>query len=754
MSGWDAPTGSWDSPQEPDESGGLDEQGHQQGEPTGGHRTVRGGEGRLRVGRRGLPGYDQAQSYDQAPGEYGQGPDYGQPPGYGRQDYGQQGYGQQGYGQQGYGQQGYGPGTAPQPSFGSGSGSGQMVRYGQRPVDDRAIGSGPQDALGTGPARAMGSGPLSSPPPQGPQATPSPLDVPGSFGSLPSDPQRSLASGPQDPLAPGPQGTFSSGPRRAIGSGPQSPQGVVGYGEGSTGSYRQYDPARVGWSDVGEQPGYGDRTGYGDQPGYGSSPRYGGRAGAAAQGSGGEPGYRPASQPGQDYGQNSFPPPAPNGPGGQPGSDQRYGTPPGYGQPGYGPSGYGEQASGPGSFPPGGFGGQPEQSRMGQDYQTEVYPQPGSAPSDYPQNGFGQNGFDQDPDVTQAYSTQPSYSQNGFAPSAQSTPSAPDTPSTPGTPNASSAPGVPTAPSGPNGQATYAADGYGQSGFAAPGTHQDGYPQDPYAEDPHAQDPYAQDPYGPGGYAQQGFEQPVGPGYDDGDVGARGRRPRARSGSPRSGLRSVKQLTGARMALYLAAAVVGVVVIVFLVIQLTKHGANKAAGGSSTPTVGATVTNGFVFIQAPKVGTSFPLNKTATTVYTRTAVNAGSAVVNEINARGYGKPGKVTVGVYDLTPVASITSSAFRGIAFTGYDGTFNTNSVISLERTKLVSSRVVKAGPNGGQMVCGYDTSGQSEASECVWVTKTTFGTVEFLKGDLAEKYPGASKLALEVRKAVEVRS
>ena len=588
------------------------------------------------------------------------------------------------------------------------------------------------------------------------------MDAPGTFGSLPSGPQRSLASGPQDPLAPGPQGTFSSGSRRAIGSGPPSPQaapgsgphGVVGYGEGSTGPYRQYgadDPSRSGWSEVGEQPRYGDRTGYGDQPGYGSSPGYGGRAGSAPQGSGGEPGYRPASQPGQDYGQNSFPPPAPNAPGGQPGSEQGYGTPPGYGQPGYGqpgygPSGYGQQASGPGSFPPGGFGGQPEQSRMGQDYQTEVYPQPGSAPSDYPHNGygqhgFGQNGFDQDPDVTQAYSTQPGYGQNSFVPSA------------PSTPNASNAPGVPTAPGAPNGQATYTADGYGQSGFAAPGTRQDGYPQDPYAEDPYAQDAYAQDPYGSGGYAQQGFEQPAGPGYDDGSVAARGRRTRSRSGP-----RSIQRVNGARMALYLAAAVVAVVVIVFLVFQLTKSGANKAAGGSSTPTVGSTAgatgTNGFVFIQAAKVGTSFPLNKTATRVYTTTAVNQGSAVVNEIHAKGYGKPSKVTVGVYDLTPVTSITSSAFRGIAFTGWDGTFNTNSVIRLEQSMLVSSRVVQAGPNGGQMVCGYSTSGGPEASECVWVTKTTFGEVQFLKGEVASKYPGASKLALEVRKAVEVRS
>ena len=59
------------------------------GEPTGGYRTMRGGEGRLRSGRRGLPGYEQAQNHDQGTAGYDQG--YGQPPGYGQEP----GYGQQ-----------------------------------------------------------------------------------------------------------------------------------------------------------------------------------------------------------------------------------------------------------------------------------------------------------------------------------------------------------------------------------------------------------------------------------------------------------------------------------------------------------------------------------------------------------------------------------------------------------------------------------------------------------------------------------
>ena len=212
------------------------------------------------------------------------------------------------------------------------------------------------------------------------------------------------------------------------------------------------------------------------------------------------------------------------------------------------------------------------------------------------------------------------------------------------------------------------------------------------------------------------------------------------------------------MALYLAAAVVGVVVIVFLVIQLTKSGGNKAATGTSTPTAGTTPatgangTNGYVFTQAAKVG-NFPLNKTATKAFSAVALNATSAAANQFKAKGAGKLGKATVGVYDLTTVSSTTSSAFKGIVFVGYDGTFNPKTLINLVRSTMVSSRVVKAGPHGGDMVCGYDTTSGSDASQCVWVTKTTFGEVEFLKGQAMVKYPGASKLALEVRNAVEVR-
>jgi len=669
MSSWDAPTGSsWDSRQEPDESGGPDEQGYQQGEPTGGYRTVRGGEGRLRAGRRGLPGYEQAQGYDQATVDYRQDSGYGQGSGYGQQ-----------------------------PGYGSATGS-----------------------------------------------QPNPLDAPSSYGSHASGPQRPVGPGPlepagrPDPLGSGPPGSYSSAPRRAIGSSQaghgSGQQGVVGYGEGATGAHRQYgadEPTRSGWSDAGDQQGYGDGRGYGASASY-SSP----------------------SAPGQGYGQSSSPP-------GNPGPDQGYGAQSDYGRPGYGQQGYGQQGYGQqgysqqgysqqgagqgGGFPPDGFGGPAD--RGGQDYQTEAYSRPGAEPSDYSQNGFGENdfgqngfgqdgfvpdrqpGYGQDPGVTQAYGTQPGYGQNS--------------------------------------QVTYAPDDYGQDAYAhggdytspgaGAGTRQDGYPPDPYSQDAYG----GQGGYGLDGYGPQGFEQPgagVAPGYDD-DFASGGRAPRSRRGSSRSGPRTPQRLGGARMVLYLAAAVIGVVAIVFLVIHFAKSGSNSAGG---TPTTSATARTSaaatgpaasYTFKLASSVGT-YPLNQAAVNALATAAKNQSAPIASSLQSQGIGRPTKSVVGIYNLGQVTSTATSAYKGIVFVGYDGTFNVTNAIKVVRAHLVSSRVVAPGSHGGEMVCGYNTSTGTgtDTSECVWVTKSTLGMVQFISGTIPVKYPGAATLALQVRQAVEV--
>jgi len=153
------------------------------------------------------------------------------------------------------------------------------------------------------------------------------------------------------------------------------------------------------------------------------------------------------------------------------------------------------------------------------------------------------------------------------------------------------------------------------------------------------------------------------------------------------------------------------------------------------------------------VGT-FPLNKTATGQVSASARDTSAPVAAAMKAKGAGTPGKSVIGVYDMSSVTSISSPGYTGIVFIGYDGTFNPAATIKIVRSHLVSSRVVRPGTHGGEMVCGYNKSTGSDASECVWVTKTTFGLVEFVKGGVPSKYPGASNLARAVRNAVEVRA
>jgi hypothetical protein len=94
-------------------------------------------------------------------------------------------------------------------------------------------------------------------------------------------------------------------------------------------------------------------------------------------------------------------------------------------------------------------------------------------------------------------------------------------------------------------------------------------------------------------------------------------------------------------------------------------------------------------------------------------------------------------------------------MAFTGFDGTFNPDAVIRYMKTQLTSTRMVSAGPHGGQMMCGYYTSSIGKnASECLWVTPTTFGMVQFIVDQDAVKYYGTSALTLELRNAAEVKA
>ncbi len=711
MSSWDAQRGGWDQRADPEGSSGPEDQGYEPSQSTGGYRAMRDSEGALRAGRRGLPGYDQAQAYEQAAG-YDQGPDYGQGSAYGPgPDYGRgssygpgSDYGQGSSYSQGsdyrsgsaYGQdQGYGQGSSygPERDYGQGSAYGPGQAYGQGPDPDQ----GPDYGQGS----SYGASGYSSP------TTPAPVMR---YGQSPLDDPR-YGSRAQGHAGTGPQSTQPpSGPRRALGS-----------GAGSQPSWDDQDVYRTqvfgqresGGLSYGQQPAagqeYGQGSSYESPGGYGQDP--------------GRPGYGQAGFGSQDYGQQDY---------GQQGYSQ-----PGYGQQDHSSPGFGSSRSGSPAEPD-----QPYQGQGTPGYQAEGYSQQGYGQPDYYQ---GQNLPGYQPD---AYSQQ-GFEQPGSAPNGLGQGSyAQDAYGQNGTQ------GLYT--SDPYGQPGYGQYGYNQgAGYGSGGYSQNGYSQDAYTQDGYTQDAYGQDRYGQDNYAQPSFEPAPGPAYDAAGP-ARSRPPRS-SGQGQPGSRQPR-LGGAKMVLYLGASILAVVLIVVLVVRLSKSGANSATSGTSTsgstssasaPAAGPA--SRYTLVQASKVDNAYPLNQAAARTSTTLAANE-SAVAGALKAAGAGHVIKDVVAMYDLTPVTNPSASNFEAISFLGYQGTFNVNSVIAFERAQLRSSRIVTAGTHGGKMICGYAGSAGAEASECVWVTKDTFGQVQFIMGPSAVKFPGAAALALKVREVVEV--
>jgi hypothetical protein len=217
-------------------------------------------------------------------------------------------------------------------------------------------------------------------------------------------------------------------------------------------------------------------------------------------------------------------------------------------------------------------------------------------------------------------------------------------------------------------------------------------------------------------------------------------------------------MSGIRMVIYLASAVIGVVLIVLLVVHLTKNPPSPKAGGtgatptgsSSAPAASASTAK-YVFSK-PAVAGAYSLNPTATTDFSQSGQTRAGLVVQKIKAQGAGSPGNSVFAVYSLNGEPE-SSADFKAVEFVGYDGTFNPAAVIKYEKTQLASTSMVNAGPHGGQMMCGEDTSSGSDNTECLWVTSTTFGEVDFVAGQSLTKFTGnASGIALIIRDAVEI--
>jgi hypothetical protein len=198
--------------------------------------------------------------------------------------------------------------------------------------------------------------------------------------------------------------------------------------------------------------------------------------------------------------------------------------------------------------------------------------------------------------------------------------------------------------------------------------------------------------------------------------------------------------------------VIGVAAIVFLVIHLAKGGSGTASG-TSTPAATTTAGQGYVLRQAATVG-KYQLNKPAVNQISGQITGATSKITSKMVATQSGKPGKPVIGIYNTGSATSLQSPSYKGLVFVGYNGTFNPTNLMNLVQKNLKSSRVVNAGPHGGKMVCGYNTSNNPVASECVWATTTTFGVVEYFRHGHLAKVTNASALALKVRDAVEARA
>jgi hypothetical protein len=644
MSGWDAPTGSWDSGDEP-EGSRSDDQGYQQTQPTGGYQAARG-DGVLRTGRRGLPGYDQAQNYDQAAGyERGESGGY---PAYSSQDAGATAW--SGADDQ-HGTQAFYPQQPADAGYGSLPGPGEDYRT-------QALGQPGYDQPG--------------------------YDQPG--------------YAPQDYGQGAPGYQNEANPRQGFEPSGYAQRGYIDQGYGPSGSDQNgYGQASGGTGTGYQQDSYGQ--GAYAQDGYGQN---GTQAGYVQDGYGQEA-YRPDAYRQEAYGQEAY---------GQGAHRQDGHGQDGHGQDGHGQDGYGQDGYGQDTYRQDGYGQEAyRQDGYSQDaYRQDAYGQGGYSPDAYRQEAYGQEAYRQD-----------AYRQDGYG-------------------------------RDPFRQDAYRQDGYGQDPF-----RQDAYRQDGYGQDPFGQDAYRQDGYGQEAYAQPGVDRSAAPEYGDDGPGAA--VPPSRSGRSRSAQRSPQRLSGIRMVLYLLAAIVGVVLIVWLVINLTKNGSTTTAGSTSSPTTSpgtaAGTGSGFVITKAAKVGV-FPLNPVATNYYVTIANQQANIYAHGIKAKGAGVPGKEVIAMYNLSSVTYVWADDYKAIGFVGFNGTFKPDAVIAYMKTQLTSTRMVGAGPHGGQMMCGYYTSPTTgnKASQCLWVTPTTFGMTQFIVDRTLSKYNGTSALTLELRNAVEVKA
>ena len=115
---------------------------------------------------------------------------------------------------------------------------------------------------------------------------------------------------------------------------------------------------------------------------------------------------------------------------------------------------------------------------------------------------------------------------------------------------------------------------------------------------------------------------------------------------------------------------------------------------------------------------------------------------------GWGTPTSVAAGSYYLSGSSSVLlDSGFKGFTVAGYNGSFKVSSFISTFQKHLSDVSVQNLATYGGEMICGeLHSSTNGNDSECAWVTPTTSGIIQYIKGGGFGVYSNMPATALKL--------
>jgi len=125
-----------------------------------------------------------------------------------------------------------------------------------------------------------------------------------------------------------------------------------------------------------------------------------------------------------------------------------------------------------------------------------------------------------------------------------------------------------------------------------------------------------------------------------------------------------------------------------------------------------------------------------------------SGVNKDLKSEGHARSD--VFGIYDLGPGSA--RHAAPVVIFSGYNGTFNPQEVISTESKGTgVKVSAVAVGSHGGSAVCLSSGTGARAGGACIWATATTFGAL-FENGTGSRDVRSMPSLMIKLRAYLEV--